>query len=83
MPATCYVPLVALLHRRVSDDEITTITSELMTRRRESIGNADVGVEITRVTDEMPSPQDIERIHAALTRWGTRRQTGKPGCSRL
>lgn len=66
MPATGYVPLAALLPRRLCDDEITAITSELMTRRRPPISPADVGVEITRITNEMPSPDDIERIQRRL-----------------
>jgi Protein of unknown function (DUF3349) len=64
-PVTGYVPLTALLRRRVSDDEIPRITEELLTRPG-SISNADVGVEITRVTDDMPSPEDIERVQRRL-----------------
>ncbi len=62
MPATGYVPLLALLPRRVSDDEIDAITIELITREGRSIDSADVGVEISRITDEMPSLDDIERV---------------------
>jgi Protein of unknown function (DUF3349) len=51
------VPLLALLPRRVSDDEIAVITSKLMPRRR-AIDNVDIGVEITRITHEMPSSDD-------------------------
>jgi len=64
-PVTGYVPLAALLGRRVSDDEIATIASELVTRPG-PISNADVGVEITRVINEMPSPRDIERVQRRL-----------------
>ena len=64
-PIFGHAPLAALLPRRVSDGEIATIASELVTRRG-PIGTADVGVEITRVTNEMPSPQDIDRVHRRL-----------------
>lgn len=64
-PLTGYVPLAALLRRRVSDDEIATISRELVTRPG-PITNADVGVEITRVINEMPSPRDIERVRRRL-----------------
>jgi Protein of unknown function (DUF3349) len=64
-PINGYVPLAALLLRRVSDDEIASISSELVTRPG-PISNADVGVEITRVINEMPSPQDIERVRRRL-----------------
>ncbi|WP_414686301.1 DUF3349 domain-containing protein [Mycobacterium sp.] len=71
MPVRGYAPLLALLPRRVSDDEITTITSALRLPRRRPIApadlNADVGVAITRITDEMPSTDDIERVKARLT----------------
>jgi Protein of unknown function (DUF3349) len=66
MPPTGYVPLVALLRRRVTDDEITSITSELMSRRRRPISNVDVGVRITRITDELPSADDIDRVRHRL-----------------
>jgi Protein of unknown function (DUF3349) len=64
-PITGYVPLAALLRRRVSDDEIAIISSDLVTRQG-PISNADVGVEITRFTDDMPSPHDIERVRRRL-----------------
>lgn len=66
MPATGYVPLAALLTRRLSDDEIITITSELVVRRHRPISCADIGVEITRISDEMPSLDDIERVQRRL-----------------
>ena len=73
MPATGYVPLAALLSRRVSDDEIATITSGLIMHRRRPISTADVGVEITRVTNEMPSPEDTERVQRRLDAIGCAR----------
>ena len=66
MPSTGYVPLAALSRRRLSDDEITAITSELMIRGRAAISTSDVGVHITRITDDMPSPDDVERIQRRL-----------------
>jgi hypothetical protein len=70
MPATGYVPLAALLPRRLCDDEITAITSQLTMRRRLPISTADVGLEITRITHEMPSPDDVERIRRRLDATG-------------
>lgn len=70
MPSTGYVPLAALSRRRLSDDEITTITGELMMRGlipiSGRVSTADVGVHITRITDDMPSPDDVERIQRRL-----------------
>jgi Protein of unknown function (DUF3349) len=69
-PALGYAPLLALLPRRVSDDEITTIARKLLAPRRRSVDNVDVGVEITRVTDELPSAHDIERVQRRLSAAG-------------
>ncbi|MGO9924620.1 MAG: DUF3349 domain-containing protein [Mycobacterium sp.] len=66
MPATGHVTLAALSHRRVTKDEITTITNELMTHRRRPISTTDVGVAITRITNEMPSQDDIARVQRRL-----------------
>ena len=66
MPATGYLPLAALSRRRVSDDEITAVTAELMKGRQWPISTVDVGVAITRITDGMPSPDDIERVERRL-----------------
>jgi hypothetical protein len=66
MPAVGYAPLLALQPWRVSDDEISLIISKLVPRRR-PVDSVDVGVEITRVTHEMPSPDDIERVQRRLT----------------
>jgi len=65
-PAVGYAPVLALLPRRVCDDEVVTITNTLIGRNHRSIDNADVGVEITRVTHEMPSLDDIDRVQHRL-----------------
>lgn len=65
-PRFGYIPLLALLPRRVSEDEITTIATKLFAPKRRSIDNIDVGVEITRVTGEMPSPDDVECVQRRL-----------------
>ena len=66
MPATGYLPLAALSRRRVSDDEINAMTAELMKGRQWPISTVDVGVAISRITDAMPSPEDIERVQHRL-----------------
>ncbi len=63
-PAVGYAPLLALLPRRISEEEISVIVGKLSMLRRRSIGRADAGVEITRVTDEMPLPDDIDRVRS-------------------
>ena len=66
MPATGYIPLLALLRRRVTDDEITDIASELILSGHSPIDSVDIGVEITRVTHEMPPLNDIERVQQRI-----------------
>jgi hypothetical protein len=68
-PAHGYAPLLALLPRRVSDDEIHVMVRKLMPKRRQ-VDTVDIGVEITRATQEMPSPHDIERVQGRLTAIG-------------
>lgn len=65
-PEVGYAPLLALLPRRVSEDEIIAIAKRLLAPRRHAIDNADVGVEIIGITDEMPSADDIERVLVAV-----------------
>ncbi|HEY0225355.1 MAG TPA: DUF3349 domain-containing protein, partial [Mycobacterium sp.] len=43
-PKTGYIPLLALLPRRVSDDEIASIAAKLLLRERRPIDNTDIGV---------------------------------------
>lgn len=72
-PALGYVPLLALMPRRVCNDEVVMIASALISRRRRPIDNVDVGVAITRVTDEMPAFEDIDRVRRRLD------ASGRPG----
>lgn len=65
-PARGYAPLLALLPRRVADDDVTAIARKLIAPQPSPIERADVGVEIIRVTGEMPSALDIERVLVAM-----------------
>ena len=67
MPTTGYVPAAALAPRRVLSDEITSLTKELAADKR-PVSATDVGVAITRVTNAMPSPEDIARVQRRLDR---------------
>jgi hypothetical protein len=70
MPATGYIPLLALLRRRVTDDEITDIASELIVSGHSPIDSVDIGVEITRVMHEMPALNDVERVQERIAAIG-------------
>jgi hypothetical protein len=68
VPGPDRVPLFALLKRRLTDDEVKTVARELMARGE--FDYADIGVLITQITDEMPSPEDIERVRERLVAKG-------------
>lgn len=71
---TGYAPLLALLPRRVSDDEVGSIATRLLGARppvatgADVVDRADIAVAITRVTDEMPLLDDIARVRTRLAR---------------
>jgi len=66
VPATDYVPLLALLRRRLSDDEVVAVASELAQHGTMPIDGTDIRVAITKITDEMPSPADADRVRRRL-----------------
>lgn len=70
-PSVGYAPLLSLLPRRVSEDEIATIARKLFVPQRYSVDSVDVGVEITRITDELPSVNDVQRVQRRMgaMRW--------------
>jgi hypothetical protein len=66
VPATDYVPLLALLQRRLSDDEVVAVASELARHGTMPIDGTDIRVAINKITDEMPSPADTDRVRRRL-----------------
>ncbi len=53
---------------RLSDDEVKAVTREL--KDLGEFDSADIGVLITQITDELPMPEDIERVRARLATKG-------------
>ena len=68
VPPHDYMPVLALLSRRLTTDEVTAVASELMQRR--DFDQVDIGVAITQITDELPSSDDIERVRKRLAAKG-------------
>jgi uncharacterized protein DUF3349 len=68
VPGPDRVPLFALLKPRLTDDEVKTVAEELMTRGE--FDPVDIGVLITQMTDELPDPDDIERVRSRLATKG-------------
>ena len=68
IPPTDYFPVLALLSRRLSNDEVKAVAHELM--QRDDFDDVDIGVLITQLTDELPSPADVERVRERLAAKG-------------
>ncbi|MDQ2758676.1 MAG: DUF3349 domain-containing protein [Actinomycetota bacterium] len=74
IPSTDFIPVLALLRRRLTQDEVSQIAAEVAALTRTGAPaepgavTADIGVGVTRVTDELPSAADIARVQAHLSR---------------
>ncbi|MBV8785104.1 MAG: DUF3349 domain-containing protein [Mycobacterium sp.] len=68
IPPTDTFAVLALLTRRLSNDEVKTVAHELA--QRGEFDDVDIGVLITRLTDELPSPDDIDRVRTRLAAHG-------------
>lgn len=68
VPAKDSIAVVALLSRRLSASEVKAVANELIARGE--FDHIDVGVAITQLTDELPAPEDIERVRARLAAQG-------------
>jgi hypothetical protein len=68
VPGPDRVPLLALLTPRLSNDEVKTVAQGLVDRGE--FDHVDIGVLITQLTDELPRPDDIERVRARLATKG-------------
>jgi len=68
VPDTDYLPILALLKRRLSNDEVIIVARQLMQLAEPDF--ADIGTEILRITDELPAPADVERVREKLATHG-------------
>ncbi|MGV9826327.1 MULTISPECIES: DUF3349 domain-containing protein [unclassified Gordonia (in: high G+C Gram-positive bacteria)] len=73
VPENDFNPLIALLRRQLTEDEVTEVSGELIRESPpppEPISKIDAGVKITRVTQELPHDADIDRVRAHLEALG-------------
>ncbi|MCS3781162.1 DUF3349 domain-containing protein [Tsukamurella ocularis] len=76
VPSTDYQPLLALLDRQLTKDEVKQVTRELIDEVHltpegvEPITRVDAGVAISGHTREMPLEKDITRVRERLERKG-------------
>ena len=68
IPPTDTFAVLALLSRRLTNDEIRAIAGELM--QRGEFDKIDIGVVISKITDELPSEADIDRVRERLATKG-------------
>lgn len=66
VPAQDYVPLLALLRRRLTDEEVAAVVKELGAAGQVPVDSADIGTSITKITDALPSEDDINRVREHL-----------------
>lgn len=68
VPDADRVPLLALLTRRLTNDEVKAVARDLINRGE--FDKFDIGVLITEITDELPRAEDIERVRERLAAKG-------------
>jgi S1-C subfamily serine protease len=68
VPGPDRVPLMSLLNRRLTNDEVKAVAGELINRGE--FDHVDIGVLITQTTDELPRPEDVERVRERLAARG-------------
>jgi hypothetical protein len=66
VPYADQVPLLALLRRRLSDDEVVALAEELAATGPLPVDGTDIRVAITKLTNEMPSAEDTARVKQLL-----------------
>lgn len=70
VPEADYIPLVAVLARRLSPDEVRAVAAELSREGRLPVDDVDIGTVITKVTSELPRPADVDRVRSRLALGG-------------
>ncbi|MBW8763198.1 MAG: DUF3349 domain-containing protein [Microbacterium sp.] len=73
IPETDYVPILALLRRRLYDDEVREVADALIAHDIEQDGVAsrvDARVLMTKILGELPSDDDLRRVEARLAESG-------------
>jgi Protein of unknown function (DUF3349) len=66
VPRADYVPLLALLRRRMPDNAVAAVASHVAACGDLNVDAADIRAAITRIADELPSAADLERVQRRL-----------------
>lgn len=78
IPTQDYVPLFALLRRRLSDEEAAQLAGELVEKGLIPPDQVDIATEYLRITDELPSPEELARVTNKLRETGWAIDEGAP-----
>lgn len=72
VPPTDYVPVLAVLETRLSEDDVKQVAREIIHAREdgELVSAEDIEALIQQVTSSRPNPHDVERVAARLARKG-------------
>jgi hypothetical protein len=70
VPRQDYIPLLALLKRRMSEDELSEVARELAGSGPDVDASATIARAIASLIHEQPSPADIERVRERLRSTG-------------
>jgi len=66
IPEQDYVPLIALLARRLSAEEVAAVAAQLQEDGKLPVTDTDIGEVIMGITDELPRPEDVARVRGQL-----------------
>ena len=71
MPDADYIPLVAVLARRLTTDEVRAVAAQMKCSPGAQPDTTDICLLITKITNEMPRLEDVNRVRArfALGGW--------------
>jgi|SRR5690349_17683148 hypothetical protein len=70
VPESDYIPLLAVLARRLSNEEVRAVAHELIASGELPVDDVDIGTMITKITDELPRDEDVNRVRDKLSAHG-------------
>ncbi|MFV0461209.1 MAG: DUF3349 domain-containing protein [Actinomycetales bacterium] len=62
VPEQDHQPLLALLHHRLPDEQVDAICTALVVAGLIPADRVDVGVEVSRILDDVPRPGEVDRV---------------------
>ena len=78
VPQQDYLPLFALLRRRLSDEEVIALADELAATSPDEQTTIAIRAAILHVTNELPSETDVARVQEQLQSAGWEPPTPRP-----